>query len=89
MKNTSELYFNGYESTNCMLSSACASSRSRKYHSWVTWFLQRNRGGPRQGEGGLGMEATNNGVRGTKFPCVGWLLLMLHSKLLQDHEANY
>jgi hypothetical protein len=36
MKNTSELYFNGYESTSCLLSSASASSGSRKYHSWVT-----------------------------------------------------
>jgi hypothetical protein len=33
MKNTSELYFNGYESTSCMSSSASVSSGSRKYHS--------------------------------------------------------
>jgi hypothetical protein len=38
MKNISELYFNGYKSTSCTLSSASVSSRSRKYHSWVTWF---------------------------------------------------
>jgi hypothetical protein len=30
--------FNGYESTSCMPSSASASSGSRKYHSYVTWF---------------------------------------------------
>jgi hypothetical protein len=35
------------------------------------------------------MEATNDGVRGTKLPWVGWLLSSIHSKLLQDHEANY
>jgi hypothetical protein len=34
----SELYFNSYESTSCTLSSAGASSGSRKYHSWVMWF---------------------------------------------------
>jgi hypothetical protein len=38
MKNTSELYFNGYESISCTPSSASVSFRSRKYHSWVTWF---------------------------------------------------
>jgi hypothetical protein len=38
MKNTSELYFNGYKSTSCMPSSASASSGSRKCHSLVTWF---------------------------------------------------
>jgi hypothetical protein len=38
MKNTSELYFNGYDSPNCTPSSASVSSGSRKYHSWVTWF---------------------------------------------------
>jgi hypothetical protein len=52
-------------------------------------FTSRNRGGPRQGEGGLGMEAANNGIRGMKFPWVGWLLSMVHSELLQDCEANY
>jgi hypothetical protein len=36
MKNTSELYFNGYESTSCMLSSASVSFGLRKYHFWVT-----------------------------------------------------
>jgi hypothetical protein len=41
MKNTSELYFNGYESTSCMPSSASVCSKSRKYHSWVTWIHQR------------------------------------------------
>jgi hypothetical protein len=41
MKNTSELYFNGYESTNCMPSSASLSSGSRKYHSWVMWYHLR------------------------------------------------
>jgi hypothetical protein len=35
------------------------------------------------------MEAANNGVQGTKFPWVCWLLLTIHSKLIQDHEANY
>jgi hypothetical protein len=35
-KNTSELYFNSYESTGCMPSSASASFGSRKYHSWVS-----------------------------------------------------
>jgi hypothetical protein len=35
------------------------------------------------------MEATNNGVRGTKFPCVGWLLLTVNSKVFEDCEANY
>jgi hypothetical protein len=34
----SKLYFNVYESTSCMPSSASVSSRSRKYHSRVTWF---------------------------------------------------
>jgi hypothetical protein len=38
MKNTSELYFNSYESINCTPSSASASSGSKKYHSWVMWF---------------------------------------------------
>jgi hypothetical protein len=38
MKNTSGLYFNGYEITGCMPSSASVSSELRKYHSWVTWF---------------------------------------------------
>jgi hypothetical protein len=38
MKNTSELCFNVCESTSGTPSSASASSRSRKYHSWVTWF---------------------------------------------------
>jgi hypothetical protein len=41
MKNTSELYFNGYESTSCMPSSASLSSGSRKYHSWVMWYHLR------------------------------------------------
>jgi hypothetical protein len=36
MKNTSELYFNSYESTSYMPSSTSVSSGSRKYHSWVT-----------------------------------------------------
>jgi hypothetical protein len=35
------------------------------------------------------MEATNKGAHGMKFPWVGWLLSMVHSELLQDHEANY
>jgi hypothetical protein len=35
------------------------------------------------------MEATNLSVRGTEFPWVGWLLSMIHSKLLQDCKANY
>jgi hypothetical protein len=35
------------------------------------------------------MKATNLSVRGTEFPWVGWLLSMVHSKLLQDHKANY
>jgi hypothetical protein len=35
------------------------------------------------------MEAANNGVRGTKFPWVGWLLSTVHYELLQDREANY
>jgi hypothetical protein len=35
------------------------------------------------------MEAANNGVRGMKFPSVGWLLSTVHSKLFQDREANY
>jgi hypothetical protein len=38
MKITSELYFNIYETISCMPSLASASSRSRKYHSWVMWF---------------------------------------------------
>jgi hypothetical protein len=33
MKNTFELYFNGYESTSYTLSSASVSSGSRKYYS--------------------------------------------------------
>jgi hypothetical protein len=52
-------------------------------------FTWGNRGGPRQGERGLGMEVANNSVRGTKFPWVDWLLLSVHSKLLQDRETNY
>jgi hypothetical protein len=67
MKSTSELYINGYESTSCTPSSACASSGSRKYHSWVTWFHLKVHGGPRQGEGGLGMVAANDSARGTMF----------------------
>jgi hypothetical protein len=35
------------------------------------------------------MEAANDGVRGMKFPWVGWLLSTVHSELLQDREANY
>jgi hypothetical protein len=35
------------------------------------------------------MEAANNSVRGTKFPWVGWLLSLIHSKLLQDRKTNY
>jgi hypothetical protein len=38
MKNTSELYFNGYESTSCMPSLASVSSGSKRHHSWVAWF---------------------------------------------------
>jgi hypothetical protein len=38
MKNISELYFNGYEITSCMPSSANVSSGLKKYRSWVTWF---------------------------------------------------
>jgi hypothetical protein len=37
-------------------------------------FTWRNRGGPRQGEGGLGMEADNDSIRGMKFSGIGWLL---------------
>jgi hypothetical protein len=37
-ENTSELYFNGFESTSCTPSSASVSSESKKYHSWVMWF---------------------------------------------------
>jgi hypothetical protein len=33
------------------------------------------------------MEATNNSVKGTKFPWVGWLLSKIHFKLLQDRKA--
>jgi hypothetical protein len=39
MKNTFKLYFNIYQSSSFTLSLAGVSSRSRKYHSWVTWFL--------------------------------------------------
>jgi hypothetical protein len=35
------------------------------------------------------MEDANNGVRGMKFPWLGWLLSTVYSKLLQDCEANY
>jgi hypothetical protein len=38
MKNISRLYFNGYEITRCMSSSASVCSGLKKYHSWVTWF---------------------------------------------------
>jgi hypothetical protein len=41
MKNTSGLYFNDYEITNCMPSSASVSSGLRMYHFWVTWFHQK------------------------------------------------
>jgi hypothetical protein len=41
MKNTSELYSNDYEITNCMPSSASVSSGLRMYHFWVTWFHQK------------------------------------------------
>jgi hypothetical protein len=34
------------------------------------------------------MEATNLNARGMEFPWVGWLLSMVHSKLLQDRKAN-
>jgi hypothetical protein len=37
-------------------------------------FTRRNRGGPRQGEGSLGMEAANDDVRGMKFSWIDWLL---------------
>jgi hypothetical protein len=33
MKNTSELYFNGYKSTSCSPSIASVSSEPRKYYS--------------------------------------------------------
>jgi hypothetical protein len=35
---TSELFFNGCESTSCMPNLASACSGSRKCHSWATWF---------------------------------------------------
>jgi hypothetical protein len=73
MKNTSELYFNGYESTNYALSSASTSSVSSTIPK-SRGFTRRNHGGPQQGERGLGMEATNDSVRRMKFPWVGWLL---------------
>jgi hypothetical protein len=38
MKNTLGLYFNDYEITSWMPSSASVSSGLWKYHSWVTWF---------------------------------------------------
>jgi hypothetical protein len=89
MKNTYELYFNGYESTSCTSSSASVSSGSRKYHSWVTWFhLKESRWTP-VCERSHGLEATNICVRDTKFPWVGWLLSIVHSELQQDHEGNY
>jgi hypothetical protein len=59
MKNTSELYFNGYESTSYMPSSASASSGSKKYHSWVMWFHLKELRWTQQGERGIGLEATN------------------------------
>jgi hypothetical protein len=64
MKSTSKLYFNSYESTGCTPSLASASSGSRKYHSWVTWFYLKGLWWTRQGEGGLGMEAANDSVLG-------------------------
>jgi hypothetical protein len=68
MKNTSELYFNDYESTRRTLSSASANSGSRKYHSWVTWFPLKESRWTQQGERGIGLEAADVCVRGTKFP---------------------
>jgi hypothetical protein len=35
------------------------------------------------------MEVTNVGVRGVKFPWIGFLLSKVHSDLLQDREASY
>jgi hypothetical protein len=52
-------------------------------------ITRRNRGGPRQGERGLGLEAANIGVRGMKFPWVGWLLSKVYFELLQDCNTNY
>jgi hypothetical protein len=84
LKNTSELYFNGYKSTSCTPSSTSASSGSRRYHSWVTWFhLKESRWTL------VGLEAANVYVRDTKFPWVGWILSTILSELLQDHKANY
>jgi hypothetical protein len=62
MKITSELYFNSCESTSYMPSSASASSGSRKYHSWVTWFHLKESWWTPEGDRGLGMEAANNSV---------------------------
>jgi hypothetical protein len=45
-------------------------------------FTRRNRGGPQHGESGLGLEATDICVQGTKFAWVGGLLLKVHPKLL-------
>jgi hypothetical protein len=86
MKNTYELYFNGYESTSCTSSSASVSSGSRKYHSWVRWFhLKESRWTP-VCERSHGLEAMD---QGNTIPWVGWLLSMVHSEIQQDHEANY
>jgi hypothetical protein len=60
MKNTSKLYFNGYESTSCVPRSASL-DRGRTILG-SCGFTRKNHGGPQQGERGLGMEATNNGV---------------------------
>jgi hypothetical protein len=46
-------------------------------------------GGPWQGERGLGMEAANVCVQGTKFPWVGGLLPKVHPKLFQGCKTNH
>jgi hypothetical protein len=64
-----------------MPSSANASSRSRKYHSWGMWFhLKESRWTPTS-ERGLGLETVNICVRGMKFPWVGGMLAKVHFEL--------
>jgi hypothetical protein len=52
-------------------------------------FTCRNHGGPQLSERGLGLEAANDGVQGAEFSWVGWLLLKVHSELLQHRETSY
>jgi hypothetical protein len=89
MRNTFVSCFNDYESTSYTPSSASASSRLMKYHSWVTWYHQKESWWTPASTRCVELEATNVYNSSTKFSWVGWLLSKVHSELLQDCEADH